>query len=591
MLRISLTAVGATTARYRDALFPVTALALLCFTFVLRYRLSSTLSVHWDEFNFLRHVHQGLRGEHTGALQTFHIHLFRWLGAIDGTEVDQVIAARRAMFALSVVAAACMAYIGRRLIGGAAGVFAAFCVGCHSYVMIHATAFRYDGIIVTLFLLASAALLVERRRDTAAAVAGACVAVAVLVSVKATFYLPSIALIACAPIVTGGAAPRDVVRRLLILLMSAAVVGGVLFALHVSVGVADTDGAAAFAGRAADQAVDLARPFPRSSELIRSLRWDAPIWALWLLGVALLGTDREAERTTIRFRVLGVVGLTLPLLTLYVYRNAWPYFYVSIMPGACLMTGVVWHRVVSLRHRAPVVAILLLGVITVPAAWGAWLLYEHNHDEDETARQRDLLAAVHEIFPEPVPYVDRCGMVSSFPKVGPFMTSWSMDNYRQQGENIMKSLLKEEQPRMVLANVVSLQLHRSRVRGSHALRRADFQTLRANFIHHWGDVWVAGKALTAPVDETRTFQVLIGGEYTLESPEPVQIDGETVSPRQVVTLTVGKHSVRALGAAPVDIKLRTGDNLARPGREPRAGALFRGFKIKLPKKKWDLDDA
>ena len=42
--------------------------------------------------------------------------------------------------------------------------------------------------------------------------------------------------------------------------------------------------------------------------------------------------------------------------------------------------------------------------------------------------QRAVVAAVHRIFPEPVPYLDHGGVMASFPKVNFFMSSWGVDD-------------------------------------------------------------------------------------------------------------------------------------------------------------------
>ena len=50
----------------------------------------------------------------------------------------------------------------------------------------------------------------------------------------------------------------------------------------------------------------------------------------------------------------------------------------------------------------------------------------------DNSEQRATLAAVHEIFPEPVAYIDRCSMISRYNKVGFFMASWQIAEYLEK---------------------------------------------------------------------------------------------------------------------------------------------------------------
>ena len=57
---------------------------------------------------------------------------------------------------------------------------------------------------------------------------------------------------------------------------------------------------------------------------------------------------------------------------------------------------------------------------------------------NQQRQQKETLDLVHRLFPEAVPYIDRCSMVSTFPKVGFFMSSLGMRFYHERGEPIME---------------------------------------------------------------------------------------------------------------------------------------------------------
>ncbi len=305
------------------------------------------------------------------------------------------------------------------------------------------------------------------------------------------------------------------------------------------------------------------------------------MWLLLLLGLVLVGGALVYGERRDRARALSVLALAAPLATIYFYRNAWPYFYVSILPGACLLAGAVWRRIEVLALRRPLLAGALALAVAVLVARTGWQWFEANHDE-RTLPQRDLVAAVHEIFPEPVPYIDRCGMVSSFSKVGPFMTSWSMASYRERKTPILEDLIREKQPKLLLANVESLQLKRAfrKTPASHRWLPEDYAILQDNFVHHWGAIWVAGKSLVAPVEEEALFEILVPGPYTLEARGLVEIDGNVVEPRAVVMLKQGERRLRAVGDKPQNVTLRWGASLPRPPRAPAKGPIFWGFNWK-----------
>ncbi len=564
---------------------PLVALSLLVFTLVLRGSLVETIGVHWDEYNFLSKAYLVARGELSQPLQTFHGHLFFWLLDPRGNEVEQIITARWLMFALSVGMAGLLAYVGQRLIGGSAGVFAAFVFGSFWYVQHHGMAFRYDAIIAPLFIATVASLLTRPARFWPAVLAGVLGGVALLVSIKASVYFPAFAVVAFAPLLYAEDR-RHVLARGGVFIASGFVTSALLFLWHRSTLMRVATPTVERAERVYDTMINSAKPFPRQGALLGTLRWDTPMWLLILCGFGILVGGVVYERGRARARYLSALALATPLLSLYLYRNSWPYFYVTILPGTCLLAGAAWRFVEQRAGRRPLLAAVAALLMAVPVARTAWL-WHANNSEDENAVHRDIVAAVHEIFPEPVPYIDRCSMVSSYQKAGPFMTTWVMTQVRKRGSNWVAPLLSAHQPKLLINNTSLLDLHKRRPRGKHALSPTDFETLKDNYILHWGSLWVAGKQLDAYPGEGRKFRVLIAGTYTYEGAEPVEIDGQVIEPSGTLELTQGEHRARALGVDTTPVTLRYGDHLLKPSRRPvRRNPLFRGFHAKIPAEKW-----
>jgi len=293
-----------------------------------------------------------------------------------------------------------------------------------------------------------------------------------------------------------------------------------------------------------------------------------------------------------------VLGFAIPLVALTFYRNAFPYFYVTVIPPASLLTGAMVARLEQiLRPRsagpgAGVMAAVLAAVTAVatlamafPLCWAAWRFFDANRRDEVQGIQGVVLDAVHQIFPEPVPYIDRCGMVASFPKVGLFMSTWTLEDYRQRGTPVMADVLAREQPRFVLANVPSLDLGQPVLDvddGVYALLPADAALLRDNFVPHWGPVQVAGKRITLDDEHPSvTSSWAIGGRYVVETATPVRIDGVTRAAGDVVDLEPGPHTIAAVEGTPVGtvgtVVLRTAEARPPPDVVAPTERLFQRF--------------
>jgi hypothetical protein len=325
--------------------------------------------------------------------------------------------------------------------------------------------------------------------------------------------------------------------------------------------------------RAAGRGIVFDDLFPRSNYLIRSLLLNALVWYLVLTGFAV--AVRDAWRGGDLRRALLFAAFLAPLASVAVYRNAFPYFYVMLVPLAVIPAGLRFDQFLEAALAGPRLArvgppLILAGVLIT------FVFYYPRSLPDEIAIQRDVVEAVHEVFPEPVPYIDRNSMIASFPKVGFFMSTWGFESYRDGDGPIFRDLLLTDQPRFLLANHPALMLDPRdtipEAPGMDRLLPEDEAVLAANFISHWGLLYVAGKRLDPPEgDEAVRFEILIPGDYTIEAGGPVTLSGETWAPGDVVRLDQGDHT---LDAAPGEVVLRWGNHLRRPGRPQPSGVLF-----------------
>lgn len=541
----------------------------------MKIRLLWSINVNWDEFLYLSRVYDFMRGDLAPAFQSFHVQLFRWLPSLAGHEVDKVIAGRTAMYPLRVVTCVCVFLIARRLYGSTGAWFAVFSSLAVSYLLRHGEAFRADPMIAALAMMAIALLLLKLPSRTAVATAATALAVATLVSVKAVFFAPTVAALFAVASLDERARPM-ILRRLLLFCTTAAVAYAGLYALHAASLAPDSASTITRIGSIAPRMLET----PAIATLATTLRTD---WAFWMLaagGFAIAAYDAVAGPADARRRGMLVVAMALPLVSLLVYRNAFPYFYILLIPMASLACGLVAARVESALKFRPRLAAATIVAMAVPGMTVAATFYI-LHPDDATAEQRQVLNGIHEMFPEPMPYIDRGGMVASFPRVGPFMSTFVLAGYRERQTPVFPALVAERQPVFVLANVAGLELWRSwdEMDGSpHRLLRADFEYLNANYIHHWGPVWVAGAQMTVDDGDAGTaFDLAVSGPYTIEADRNVTINGQRYANGDVVELAAGSHRIVAPGG-PARVTLRYGEVLGRPAFDPPEGPLFWGLR-------------
>ena len=565
-----------------DGLFGRALAALVALAFLLKLHLLFVVNVNWDEFHYLHWVYDYLRGELTSPLQTVHVHLFTWLRHVSGNEVDQVIAARLVMYGLSLGSAWLLYRIGRCFLDRTATLFALLCYLAVTYVVEHGTSFRTDPIATLLCLGAVYLVLRQPPGWLAPLAAGLALAAALMVTIKSVFYLPVVGLLLLLPLLRGETRKEGLARALVFALALAAGFAALYVSHRASLGPVELRSPTGFAAKAAGKVLRLDDLLPRRDYVLISLIESAVIWACLGLGAAALvqraGSGTRAERAA----AVRLLILLLPLASFLVYRNAFPYFYVFILPLPMLACGFLFAAVGGSRPgrviRSPkLIAVGLMLAVTVslgrsylPSARPALQL------------QRQTIELVHRLFPEPVAYIDRCEMIASYRKVGFFMSSWGMENYLDQGEPIFRELIARERPLFLLANTLSLDPavspDRLRAAGGLALFDEDHAVLAANYVHHWGALYVAGKTLTLPTGGGEaTFEILIPGSYTLESEGPIVIDGRTIAAGETLQLAPGPHRAAAQAGGPLRAILRWGERLHRPAEPPPEGRIFTGF--------------
>ena len=202
---------------------------------------------------------------------------------------------------------------------------------------------------------------------------------------------------------------------------------------------------------------------------------------------------------------------------------------------------------------------------------GQAYLYSYHHQTG----QRQVISTIHEIFPEPTPYIDRNSMISRYPKCGFFMSTWGIQSYHRRGKPIFEQVLQECEPKFLITNSHQLTVAmngKSSENNLHRLFDRDAEMLRANFIHHWGSIWVAGKSFGPAMSPTE-FDISIEGIYTVESSGQIIINKQQYNDGDYIFLSKDSHFI---DRSPQQVNLRFGHHLPRPDFTPTKPIYF-GF--------------
>ena len=157
--------------------------------FLLKAYFTTLIPINQDEFHFLSYVHDYDRGTSMSAFQTIHVHLFNWLRMVGSNEVDQVMAARIAMFMLMFGTCACLFFLAQHFLERSAALFSVLCYISFSFVIVNGASFRPDTIAVFLSMLALSLFVIRGDSTWANISAGALLALSCLFTIKTAIYI------------------------------------------------------------------------------------------------------------------------------------------------------------------------------------------------------------------------------------------------------------------------------------------------------------------------------------------------------------------------------------------------------------------
>jgi len=557
-----------------------TLLTLIFFTVISRVFIVFRYEINWDEFYYLSFIYQYLNNNLDKALQTFHVHFFSWLELVSNNEVNQIVAARAIMLLFQLATGFIIYRISRRFMDKPASLFSVLSYFCVSYVLKTGASFRVDP-IATFLLMASLDLVISNLYKVKySLLLGALLALSLMFTIKSALYFPTITLIFCVLLYNSWQPKRDVLRFIMIAI-STVLFCGLLYYFHkLSINLATATNDIATVSGGFNKTLNHHDIFPRRFFLFHSLSLDFVFWGSFTYGfiVTVLSVKNGCGKFISPMNAMLLLTLVLPLLAVLLYRNAFPYFYAFMLAPASVFCGIAWHSLFAINNsqKRNFIAGLTLFLLFMNIISHGFL-YPNAKNLD---RQRALLNVVHKAFPSPVKYFDRCSMVSSFPQVGFFMSSWGVENYRQAGVAVLAEGIKKQQPVFFIVNSNLLNLNDNATQKSQVkqgLLNADELAIQDNYIHHWGEIYVAGKKFDlkeAGVEEQ--FFLFIEGVYTLEGVAEAIIDNKVIKPQETLNLLAGSHTIKVKNNKGT-YKLRWGNKLYRPKIQPQNQAIFNGF--------------
>lgn len=500
------------------------ALALACvLLWVVKFWLVWRLNINWDEFFYLSQVHGAARGELNQALQTAFTHLFLWLPRIEGDEIVQIHAARVLMVVLLGASALLIQRLAARWFPPMAAWAAALAFLALWPTMKHGGSFRADSLLLPLQLGALVVLTHPRLGDRGQGLgAGLLLGLAAAVSVKVVLLAPVVAVV-------GWGEHRDWRRglmRMAWLTGAAVVTAAVVIGAHLlTVTGQDASGAMGTMARGAWKKTVHDTPwFPQPGTLREMLVEDGAFWM-----VAAAGLSWALWR-----RLWLVAACALALLPIVFYRNSFAYYYVVMAgPAAVTIAAAVagLHDLVIRVVRPGFANAVALALVALLGAQGLRDLHFLAQPRQEA--QRQLISAVHTIFPNPVPYIDHSGMIASFRKANFFMSTWGVENYVARNSPFMPAAIARYQPPLLIGNRFEL------VPGTGnygMLLERDRQIIETQYQPYWGPIRVAGASALIDGRGPVPMELPFAGRYRLESPMAAWIDGVLVRPGEAIVV-------------------------------------------------------
>lgn len=531
-------------------------LVLLGLMAALHLHLALTRTIHWDEFHYLRQVHEFARGELTLPLQTLHVHLFSWLADSDLPAVDQIIRGRLVMFAAMAGTCTAIVWTALRFTTWPGALICALAYLAFGYVVHHGASFRTDPLAAFLCMSALAIFARSHLRPTALILAAAALGLAFMVTIKMVLYLPAFAGVAWLRWSQSDFSHRRF-GAIAALPVLALVFAGALYAWHSGM-LANPQTGTAVIG---NSGVRMFGTMPKFMFIAMAAITGFPLVVMLAMLVRTLAGNDNFDRDT----RIALATLAAPLLALVFYTNTFPYFYAFILPPVCIAIA---GAIPSITARWGLLPVALLMAGNGAVIWAV----DADSRQDQ---QRQIEVAVNQMFPQPVAYFDFPGLLPRHHKANFFMSAWGFRNYHATGEPHFAKIMEKQAVPLLLTveseqNPTLLAVMQE-TQNARLFYPEDREALRETYRHVWGPVYLPGTLLEPGT--TRQWNVRVPGAYTVEG--PLAIDGRPYFAGDVVELSRGP--VTLVATTFEKSGLLWGRNLELPAFPAPGRPYWRGF--------------
>lgn len=534
---------------------------LWAFLMLMQLLMARFFEINWDEYYLFDYTNRFHAGEIQNPLQTIAMWGFGFLTR-EGNVLDLIIQARLVMLVFTAISTALIFLIARRFFSGPAALFSVCCFLSYTFIFRNIGTYRVDGIITAIGLGAIYCASAPQPSRRLLTLGGFLLALAAMVSMKAVFFVPIIAIFLLVRWWDHGWARRYFIDGLWMFICSLTA-WAALYAINSAM-IGAPDGGASGDYMQSVSKLSFSRLFAKGPVFLESVLQNIWFWLLLIFSIAVIARSARP-----RAEKIVLLGFLTPLIALIIYEYANVYFYAFLFSPPAILLAAFYDKVLA---SAPVRWMIIAAAFALLVS--SSVAVRSLQQDQNYHRQTHQL--IDQIFPEPAPYLDWCAMMGQHRRIsipGVFLndeTLVSMRGYLQRGEPVMPGVMAKYQPKFIIANTVGLELED---KFPHIIQRpllaADKMALAENYLHVWGPIHLPGKTVPAGHSEPK---ILIAGTYTVSGAD-LSIDGQSYASGDHVDLRQQTYSVQASG----DAQLIWTHEAALPPAPPNERKIFRGF--------------
>lgn len=498
--------------------------AAILFVSLMQLELAFSKSLNWDEFWHYGLLREQYFGSSERILQVPFAYLFGWVSSLPGSAIDHVIVARLLTWPFFAWTAFMVGLGAKRFVSSPVAVLTALAYMTGGYAFLHGFALRADPIAAALMTSALVIGLYGIKSAARLALFAVLIGLGLIASIKSALYLPAFLALPLLGNRTAGIS-RSHLKAIAIAVAAAA---AILLAFIVA---APNQLASVWAGAsAAAERMFGGGLLPQPRYAARAFAF-APFLSGTIAVAVILIARGSADRSGVQHRI-GTALLMAPLGSVLIYLNAYPYFYVFILPPVLIAASIGIDAVVR-RYGMRMVTLALLANAAV-----LWIVEDRNVINDQRRFQQIGMS----MLGKPAKYLDNAGLLAPYPRaVNQFWSGWALETYRSSARPIIREAMARDTIPMVIASTPALLNAFAAHDDRQGLLPQDRAALQENYLHVWGPFYLAGKTIEAG-RQIRSIDVAVPGLYKVKEAE-ISIDGRRYAPEDVVRLARGSHHV------------------------------------------------